>query len=411
MSTQPASHGAAAVIDGDADLNLAAAFDVTERALQLAEISRGQLWTEDEVTLQICGHIKNQVASIYEIGRLLTWSKAHLGHGTFGTYCARRLPWLSQSTINRYMRSFAFLDSNPALLQRQEQLGLKKVLLLATLPPEEVDVLTSGGSVGEVDLEQVGELPYPALKKQLAEARRAQIEAEEHRGEAEREAERLRKRVDALVDLTVSDDDDALLADLKVWHQKFDGALALAGMGLDILARRVRDDELSGRVRAEAAALVEYMRARVDHEVLRFRALSGGEVFDYQFDEVAGRRRPLVDRYPIPAGRELPRVEADAPSADAPARRATTPPLSVVRDDGPAWIIDEALRANTAKDIAKMLDSTDDAARLVLDMWAAGDTREIIIGLLECMQGELPNGASAESFLDEVLVAAGAEQG
>ena len=82
------------------------------------------------------------------------------------------------------------------------------------------------------------------------------------------------------------------------------GGTELSAVLLDNLASRI--EELPAPVRARVVGLAEYMLARTELEMLRFRALAGEDVTGAEFAEVVERPRTAGAVYRLPKNRELP---------------------------------------------------------------------------------------------------------
>lgn len=315
------------------------------RALELRHLSDGRLFDPRLVAGEIYHYLQQGVRCAYEIGRRLLWAKEVLPHGQFQAWVQEHVPFIKERACRNYMQTADFLLANPRLLNTAESVGIHKTLLLAQLPPDELDELTQGGRVADVDLEAMKAIPYPELKKRWKAAESKAKELEEDLEKEQKRAANAEATLNNIVEVRHSPDDDAHLARLAQWRKSFDGAMALMGLGLDAFAARLAEGSLSPRVQSEVLGLVEYVSTYAEYEALRFRKLSGGDVIDYQLDEALSRPRPAAERFRLPAGRILdpmdgppttPPAPADAPAADQPAPKRTQR-LRVASDDGDNW--------------------------------------------------------------------------
>lgn len=241
--------------------------DPTELGLRLQPYSDGRLWEEHVVLAEIHVHAETIIHSAYQIGRRLIWTKEVLGHGAFGSWCEANLPF-SDRTIRNYMRVATFLVDHPRLLQPLARAGLKKTLLLTSLPAELAQLVDDNGLVGEVPVEDLGDVPYVTLRKQVEQLRAEKLELEEHvvRTEADLRASR-----DAVADQTIAQSRIEEHADeiLRTGWATFESAIStLSGQWALLVSRW---DDLSPAQRARLVGLAESVatHARYEADALR----------------------------------------------------------------------------------------------------------------------------------------------
>lgn len=291
---------AAAVTVLRPDLQIA---PIDAEAARLEPYSDGRPWDSGLVVREIHHHTGNLLESVYEIGRRLLWAKEVLGHGHFEAWWEGSLPF-SERTIQNYMRVATLFIERPALRQPLAAVGLRKVLLLTSLPDEVKDDMAATSLLAETPVASIADKPYVELKKEVEKLRLSEAKAHEKAAAAEKTADQLKIQLADATGTAWSRDHEQLLGWLEDWRRSYDQAMAVAGVGLDNLARRIH--ELPPVVQARIIGLSEYMLTRTTYENLRFRELAGQEVYGAAFTETLNRPRPCADVYPIPEGRVLP---------------------------------------------------------------------------------------------------------
>lgn len=282
-----------------------------EVALETMAWSDGREWDEYVVVSEIQQYAGTIIHAAYEIGRRLIWARMVKGERPWCEWCQEKLRF-SERTARNYMRIARWLHKHPRALEPLAGAGLKKVLLLTSLPDRDVEALLDGGAVPGVRdedlyLQDIGELPYRELAERLRETTRDLGAVTSERDAAQRRASDLEEKLrttQAKVGEQVTEDDQEALERLGRWHEEFDKFMAEVGFHLDQLARRYED--LPPVVQAHARGLLAFLGERLRVEDCRFRALAG--------DQVAGAEWPVQEDspvYPLPEGRFLPFARQD----------------------------------------------------------------------------------------------------
>jgi len=280
--------------------------------INIDRLSLGQPWDEAVVLRQVLMHTETIVQSAAEVGRLLLWSKATL-QGTFQTWCDANLPFSTRTAYN-YMQVSRFFLDHPSLMEPLSKVGLKKALLIAAMPRDQVEQVVADGQVAEVPLSELEAIPYPELKKRLAQAEKARNEAEADVSSLRESLEETKKDRDetlATVGLLRSGSQKEALKKIKEWQEEFDGVMAKIGFGLDQLATRTTAGELDISVRLRIRGFAAYMAAYTDAEDVRFRCLSGEDVTGAEMSEPWRGDRPMSDEFELPRGRAIPFADDD----------------------------------------------------------------------------------------------------
>lgn len=124
--------------------------------------------------------------SILEIGRLLCWTKARVGHGELAKSLKRMK--FSERTASAYMRVFVKLQK-VSNRQPVADLGISKALeLVRNYEEEEIEALNNGEEVHGHTLDEFSEMSRSELKATLKRERES----------AKKESEAVRKQADTL---------------------------------------------------------------------------------------------------------------------------------------------------------------------------------------------------------------------
>lgn len=269
------------------------------QGLELKDLSDGRLWDDGLVADEVHSFLRQQMRCVYEIGRRLLWAREVKSSGGFAAWCREHVGFLGERTIRNYMNAAAFLQSQPRLIQHAQELGLKKTLLLAQVPDHEIEKLLSD-SEPELNLEQMKLLPYPELKMRLRDAERELAELKRTANDEGIRATKAERTITDLSSLRHGQDDGPALETLASVKGKLEAGLKEVGLRLDILAMRNHEGKLSPRVRSEMVALVEWLATWADYERLHLIRELGGDVLDYQIEDVLTRPRPGGERYEVP---------------------------------------------------------------------------------------------------------------
>ncbi len=274
--------------------------DPTALGHQLEPYSDGRIWEEHVVLAEIICHTETIIHSAYEIGRRLIWTKEVVGHGRFGDWCSDHLPF-SERTIRDYMRVADFLAKHPALLKPLGRAGLKKTLLLTSLPQEVLEEMVGDGHMAEVPVEMLGDVPYVELKKTVEQLKKA----------LEKQTEVANKAENKVADLTMALGQQT--AERSQFQEFAAGFVAKDGARLKAEIERLashagivadRWPELTGSQRADVVGLMEGLHAQLEYELLRFRTMIGDEVYGHQLAEVLQHAEAVG--HAVPDHRVLP---------------------------------------------------------------------------------------------------------
>ena len=127
--------------------------------------------------------------SILEIGRLLCWTKARVGHGEFANTLKRI--GISHGTANAYMKVYGSLSKKPNS-QPVTNLGVSKALeLVRNYEHEEIEALANGEEIDGHTLDEFSQMSRSELKttlKRERESNKKEIEA------TRKQADTLQKR-------------------------------------------------------------------------------------------------------------------------------------------------------------------------------------------------------------------------
>ncbi len=279
--------------------------------------SDGRPWDSELVLREILHYGEQAVVSAYEIGRRLVWTKLTLDNRHFEAWCSKNLPF-SQRTVQNYMRVAEWLRTRPSLLEPLARAGLKKALLLTSLPEDDAQALAEEGLIpsADLDLAEVEHLPYLELQKRLQREKRqavkrdSELAREKARADgAEAELQALQARIGAA---QTADEKEARKL-LEQWRNEFDLVAAKVGLGLDVLSRR--SGEFSQSTQFLVRGFAAYLRGYGELEDCRCRALLGEFVTGAEWPSREGDDRPGGrSTYRLPEGRFLP--FADDPPGD-----------------------------------------------------------------------------------------------
>lgn len=274
--------------------------DPTSMGHLLEPYSDGRIWEEHVVLAEIICHTETIIHSAYEIGRRLIWTKEVLGHGRFSSWCSDHLPF-SERTIQNYMRVGEFLTNHPRLLKPLAKAGLKKTLLLTSLPTELLEEMVGDGHMAEVPVEMLGDVPYIELKKSVEDLKSRLSDETQARNKAENKVSDLtmalgqqtaeRSQFQEFAANVVVKNGAAMKAEIE----RLATALSVVSM---------RWGELPGPQRADLVGLMEGLHAQLEYELLRFRTEVGDEVYGHQLVEVMQHAEAVG--HPVPDHRVIP---------------------------------------------------------------------------------------------------------
>ena len=234
---------------------------------ELMPYSDGRPWQQNVVTEEVLSHIQSIMVGVFEVGRRLLWGKSILPHGQFEAWVTLDLG-LSVRTSQQYMQVSRFLVDHPGVLKPASRAGVKKLLLLSSLPEELQAQVEETGLLAEVPLSQLETTPYSVLKGMV---QRLTSELEELKEESATTQNKLRRAQDRLME---ESDPDEFCRRGRVSEAKkaIEDALHKWARPMDDLAGSW--DELAPATRAELVAYCEWLRAFATHEAARLEAIA-----------------------------------------------------------------------------------------------------------------------------------------
>lgn len=230
--------------------------------------SEGRVFDPDQVANEINRYAMDMVVTANEIGKRLRWAKDELGHGAYGAWIDENIPF-STRTASRYMKLAQAFERHPRLLEPLARTSLKKALAITTLSEEELNTLEEGGTVAEMDAEELGDLTYSelqdALKKEKAARAKAEDEAHNASKIANREQENVKRLTrqlaerDGFIAPEAAEEVEKSLDNIK---SSFDGWLAQLLPVLQGLNNQV--EEMPPHLVAKKESLLTYARTMLE---------------------------------------------------------------------------------------------------------------------------------------------------
>lgn len=159
--------------------------DVVTQDLQAHDAQTGRLvlvdkqygdavpYARDRVEHEIRWHLAQSAESMLEAGRRLILLREHEPHGEFLAALGR--VGIEPRMAQRLMQAALKFGDHPTLAQ----VGKSKLLELAVLDDDQIDLLAEGGTVLGLDLDDVDRMTVSELRAKLREERRAAQEDEE----------------------------------------------------------------------------------------------------------------------------------------------------------------------------------------------------------------------------------------
>lgn len=175
--------------------------DVVEQDLQAHDAQTGRLvlvdaqygnavpYARDRVEHEIRWHLAQSAESMLEAGRRLILLREHEPHGEFLAALGR--VGIEPRMAQRLMQAALKFGDHPTLAQ----VGKSKLLELAVLDDDQIDLLAEGGTVLGLDLDDVDRMTVSELRAKLRAERKA---AEEAGAVADRLLQTKNERIDAL---------------------------------------------------------------------------------------------------------------------------------------------------------------------------------------------------------------------
>lgn len=274
---------------------------------ELTPWSDGRLWDPELVAREICHYTEMGILSSYEIGRRLIWAKAELKPGAWTAWRQEYVPFISESTAQRHMRLAAWFSQYPSLLKPMAGLGLKKALLLTTLPQQDIQDLMETGEIAGAPIEDLEAMPYAELRRELEKAQKSveELSAQVHELEGD-----LATKVDDMkslreeIGLAHSAQDREALKVLEKWRARFDELMAEVGFGMDGFAEKI--DSYPRSVQLQIRGLMAYFADYTRLEDCRLRTLGGECVMGSEWPPEDGEDRPASNIYELPKTRRIP---------------------------------------------------------------------------------------------------------
>lgn len=268
-------------------------------ALKLEPYSDGRLWDSATVVTEILAHTENMLRSAYEVGRRLLWTKEILSHGQFEGWCEAHLPF-SKRTVENYMRIGRFFVDHPGALRQLAKAGVKKTLLLTTLPEDDLEELLAGGQIADADLTDLADVPYLELKREVTRLREAKAELETKAARAESDLAETRAALGAQTVEFTRIEQYARKVHTERWAE-FGGLMdRLVG---DIHRLGGQWDEIQPADRAQLIGMIEAMRYHVAHADAVLRSRIGEEVWGADYAEAlqgaAAVGRPIPEDHQV----------------------------------------------------------------------------------------------------------------
>lgn len=292
-------------------------------------LSRGREWSEALVLSEIRSYIAQSVLCAYEAGRRLLWARRELGP-RFEAWAEESVP-ASRMTRWRMMQLGAFFTRHPKLLGQLEGTSVKKVLLLASLPEEDVRAMADGVAVSGVTLADVATVPYATLKKQVDTATAAKTKAEERLVGLEKKTSEYADRIATLTG-PVRPPEEAerrrelgrVEAELRLafaqFHQVVDHLAVLHRDDLEAEAVGSRDRHLSAELTQDLLLAVEGAEVLGAHAKQKYRKLVGEMTADAEYADIVARVNGLPGDHGPLGATVLPFVDDGPPTS--PSRRS-----------------------------------------------------------------------------------------
>jgi hypothetical protein len=268
------------------------------------DLFEGRVWNPDLVAEELVNIFSEVWHRIVYGGRMLAWAKRCLGHGDFEGWCSTKVG-ISERTARNWMRVARFTDEHPRLAAPMGRAGLKKALLLTSLPAEVLEHIevTFGGPETPFD-DDMFDRPYVDLKRDLNELAKKLEAAETDRSKEARRAALAERQVAELV-RTPNDDVGDLVSRIHK-HKASVQAAVIANMAtIENLSRAF--DTVDPIVQAEVVCYLEWLDAFAKSEAFRMRIIIGEQSWGDAYREVMAMSRPKTDEtWDLPEGRVLP---------------------------------------------------------------------------------------------------------
>jgi len=261
----------------------------TARETKLIQLGNGRAWDSDLVLREILVEQEKMVISASRIGRLLAWTREKLGHGQFTNWVSRHVPF-SVRTAQRYIRVHDFFEAHPRLLKPMAGAGLKRTLLLTTLPDEQLELLAEEGQLGEVDIDELPSTPYVELQKRVNDLKKEKGDTDDKVAKLENQLAEAHAQIADLSGV-MSKDDQKLIEKFRKWKDDAENQFALFSAQTEGIGARLKDHHPA--VRAEYVAFWEWLFTRAEVSCLEAQVTAGKSVYGSTINEAITRARPL----------------------------------------------------------------------------------------------------------------------
>lgn len=263
-----------------------------ERADQLLRLGDGLPWDSDRVVREILAEQEQMVLSAARIGKRLALAKLQLGAGGFEEWVSTKLHF-SRATAYRYIRVHAFFDAHPRLLKPMAGAGIKRTLLLTTLPEEELEMLAEEGQLGEVELDQLPETPYVELLKQVNELKKEKTDDQDEIATLSNKLDKANARI-ADLSGALSKDETDLIERFRKFKENLEDEVALLMAFAEGVGPRL--EGLSSAVRVEYFAMFEWFLVRARVTQAEARTIAGERVYGNEYRPAMEMDRPYMGR-------------------------------------------------------------------------------------------------------------------
>jgi hypothetical protein len=268
------------------------------------DLFEGRAWHPDLVAEELVNLFSEVWHRIVYGGRMLLWAKRCLGHGAFEGWCEQKVG-ISQRTAREWMRVARFAEDHPRLAAPLGRAGLKKALLLTSMPAEVIDNLYEALDGPEAPFdESVFDRPYVELKRELESMSKQLERANADRAREEGRAARAERTVAELVRTPSNPAQETI--DVLRKHKNSIHSAVIAHLGTaELLCRDW--DSADPAVKAEVLSLMEWLDALGRFEHARMRLLVGDENWGDTYRAIIAEGRVKTDSvYDLDESRILP---------------------------------------------------------------------------------------------------------
>lgn len=280
-------------------------------------LSRGEDWNPDIEVRRIHSLMERGLMVALELGDRLRLAKSMLGHGRFEEWVEKNLP-ISTRTARENMLLSKRMEAHPDLRKPMARVGLSKARALLSLPKEDLEELSSSGSVGGMSIEEIEGESYRLVVKRLRK-REQEIEERDRQVERERKArqeaeERLNKHL-RTVGAIESAESAELVTAVKESEKRVVDELRVFLM---LAERACTSKVLDGFGRREIVATAAKLKNDVEAVLLTIEGTAGADIPGHVWHDILSRTtvRP-VDGDFVPLGYERQTSQGDGGDADS----------------------------------------------------------------------------------------------